>query len=253
MKSVPAIIISLLLIVHTAAAASEQIRLTNGEWPPYLSEHLPHNGAASHIVKEAFAAVDIDVEYGFFPWKRSYQLAKEGAWNGTLIWVKTPESEKDFYYSDIVVADPEYLFSLKSRKLKWKKIRDLKGLTIGVPLHTVYPTLEAAEKDGILSIDRSDDYDSLYQRLLHKQIDAVPQVNQAGKYFLRTSLNKKDLAKITHSPTILQLRQYHLILSKNVADNKRLLGLFNQGLAILKARGRYYEIISALDSGEYDK
>lgn len=253
MKSLPTLIIALLLTVHSVAGANEQIRLTNGEWPPYLSEKLPQNGAASHIVTEAFAAVGVDVEYGFFPWKRAYQLAVDGIWHGTLIWVKTPERERDFYYSDVVISDPEYLFYLKSRKLKWKEVKDLKNLNIGATLHTVYPTLEAAEKEGILTIDRSGNYDNLYQRLLHKRIDAIPQVNQVGKYFQRARLSKKDRVQITHSSTVLQLRQYHLILSKNVEENSRFIELFNQGLAILKASGRYYEIISALDTGEYDK
>ncbi len=50
--------------------AAETIRLTNGEWQPYLSKDAPHHGFASHIVTEAFALVGVEVEYGFFPWKR---------------------------------------------------------------------------------------------------------------------------------------------------------------------------------------
>ncbi len=258
-RNVPAIqslftvLIALVLLTHTSASANERIRLTNGEWPPYLSEKLPHNGAASQIVHEAFAAVGIDVEYCFFPWKRAYNLAINGTYNGSLVWVKTSKREQDFYYSDIVITDPEYLFQLKSNKFKWKNINDLKGRTIGATLHTAYPTLEAAERQGILKIHRSGNYDKLYTRLLHERIDAIPQVSQVGKYYQRTSLTKKERAKITYSPTVLQLRQYHLILSKTVPENERFIELFNQGLAIIKASGRYYQIISAMDAGEYDK
>ncbi len=52
-----------------AAQTSKTIRLTNG-WQPYLSKDVPHHGFASHIVTEAFALVGVEVEYGFFPWKR---------------------------------------------------------------------------------------------------------------------------------------------------------------------------------------
>ncbi|MEE9297196.1 MAG: amino acid ABC transporter substrate-binding protein, partial [Phycisphaerae bacterium] len=65
-----------------AAQTSKTIRLTNGEWQPYLSKDSPHHGFASHIVTEAFALVGVEVEYGFFPWKRSFKLAKEGTWDG---------------------------------------------------------------------------------------------------------------------------------------------------------------------------
>ena len=126
------------VLIWSAAFAQDRIKLTNGEWAPYLSKNQPHFGAASHIVREAFSAVGVEVEYGFFPWKRSYRLAQKGAWNGTLVWVYTPERAKDFLYSDVVIKDQEYLFHLKSRVLKWQEIADLQGLTIGVTPHTVY-------------------------------------------------------------------------------------------------------------------
>ena len=115
-KGVYAFIFAMMLM-GGELAAQDRVRLTNGEWAPYLSEHLPHHGAASHIVKEAFAAVGIQTQYGFFPWKRSYKLARQGKWGGTLVWVYTPERAKDFYYTDVVITEVEYLFHLKEKKL----------------------------------------------------------------------------------------------------------------------------------------
>lgn len=65
-------------VIATTAHARDHVVLSNGEWAPYLSENLPHYGAASHIVQAAFAAVDVEVRYEFYPWKRSYKLALEG-------------------------------------------------------------------------------------------------------------------------------------------------------------------------------
>ncbi len=232
--------------------AQERVRLTNGEWAPYLSEHLPHYGAASHIVKEAFAAVGIETQYGFYPWNRSYKLAKEGKWDGTLVWVYTPERAQDFLYTDVVIKEVEYLFHLKEKKIDWEKIEDLKGLTIGATLHTVYPPLEGAETQGLLRIERVGNYDNLYRRLLNHRIDAIPQVSQVGKYYLRTTLSPEDREKITYSKTVLQERKYHVILSKVPKGNKELIALFNKGLAIIRANGTYDAIAKALDSGAYD-
>ena len=39
------------------AESAKTIRLTNGEWQPYLSKDVPHHGFASHVVTEAFAQV----------------------------------------------------------------------------------------------------------------------------------------------------------------------------------------------------
>ena len=232
--------------------AQDRVRLTNGEWAPYLSEHLPQHGAASHVVKEAFAAVGIETQYGFYPWKRSYKLAKEGKWDGTLVWVYTPERAKDFLYTDVVITEVEYLFHLKEKRLAWERIEDLKGLSIGATLHTVYPPLERAEARGLLYIERAGNYDNLYRRLLNHRIDAIPQVSQVGKYYLRTTLSPEDREKITYSGTVLQERRYHVILSKVPERNSALIPLFNKGLATIRANGTYDAIIRALDSGAYD-
>jgi polar amino acid transport system substrate-binding protein len=236
-----------------AAATADRIRLTNGEWAPYLSERLPHFGAASHIVAEAYKAAGIDVQYGFFPWKRSYKLAREGHWHGTLVWVYTAERAEDFLYSDVVIRDPEYLFHLKSRSLNWQTPADLAGLTIGATLHTVYPTLELAAAAGILRLERAGNYDSLYQRLLKRRIDAIPQVSQVGRYYQQQTLSAEERDRITHAPTIVQERQYHLILSKKAAGSGALIARFNEGLRAIKADGTYARIIKALETGAYDE
>ena len=59
--------------------AEDTINLTNGEWPPYLSEQLPENGFASAVVRESLNAVGMNVRYGYYPWKRAYLYAKNGA------------------------------------------------------------------------------------------------------------------------------------------------------------------------------
>lgn len=230
----------------------EKIRLTNGEWAPYLSQNLPQHGCASDIVKKAFAAVGIEVDYGFFPWKRSYKLAKEGIWNGTVVWVYTEERAKDFLYSDVVISANEYLFHLKELDLHWETIDDLAGLKIGGTLHTVYPAFKTAEDRGIITIERSGTYANLFRRLLKKRIDAIPQVKQVGFYLIRKTLPSADQGKITYSPTIIQKRQYHLILSKSIAENAAFLRKFNEGLQIIKESGKYAQLLSALVEGEYD-
>jgi len=245
-------VIWIILLPCSQTMAIERVRLTNGEWAPYLSERLPHGGAASHIVKEAFAAVGIETQYGFFPWKRSYKLARDGKWDGTLVWVRTPDRAEDFYYTDVVIAEVEYLFHLKEKRLHWKNIEDLKGLSIGATLHTVYPPIERAEAHGLLRIERAGNYDNLYRRLLNHRIDAIPQVSQVGKYYLRTTLSPEDRDKITYATTVLQERRYHVILSKVPNGNKALIPLFNKGLEIIRSNGTYDTILKELDRGAYD-
>ncbi len=247
----------LFFVIYTSTAFSEEIvNITSGEWPPYLSEKLTHYGAGSHIVTEAFWAVGIKVNYGFFPWKRSYKYAKKGkgerkTWHGSVVWVHTEERAKSFDYSDVVIEDSEVLFYLKEKPLKWDSINDLNGKKIGGTAHTTYPLFEKAENEGKLVIQRAGNYDTLFNRLLGGRIDAIPQVKRVGQYFLQKNFVAEDQEKITFSPTVIQNRKYHLIFSKQRPENKKILTLFNEGLVKIKKTGKYNKILNNLQSGKY--
>ena len=81
------------------AQTRDTIRLTNGEWPPFMSKNGPHHGVASHVITEAFALVGVEVEFGFFPWARSLKLAKEGVWDGSAAWWDREERYPYVFYS----------------------------------------------------------------------------------------------------------------------------------------------------------
>ena len=245
--------------ISSMLQAKDNIRLANGEWPPYLSANLYQHGFASDIVKEAFAAVNIDVEYGFFPWPRSFQYAKSGRgsskelWHGSVVWVHSVERAKYFYYSEPVMSEQQVLFFLKTKVNNWSKIEDLQGIHIGGTSHTVYPVFEEAEKKKILTIERAGNYSVLFERLLSGRIDAIPLEKKVAAYFLRTNLTKEKRDLITFAPTIIQNRVFHLILSKKHQNNKALIELFNQGLNKIKLDGTYHKLEDDLSAGKYDR
>jgi len=240
------LLIALLFSSTSSSSSADLVRLTNGEWKPYLSKHLPDYGVASLVVREAFAAVGMQVEYGFFPWKRSYVIAADGEWDGSVVWVKTPEREKEFLYSDIVISDTQHLFYLRSNPVVWKSGADLKGKKIGLTLHTAYPILENLEKKGVIRIERAGNYEELFQRLLERRIDAVPMELNVGNQLLNTTLDQAQKELITYSPTVIDTREFHLIISKSISAGSEVVSKFNRGLKIIRESGLYKEILSRL-------
>lgn len=245
-----------MMITEVTPIAGDRVILASGEWPPYLSEHLPNYGAASYIVEKAFNAVGIEVEYFFRPWVRSYRYAEQGnaegnPCHGTVVWVYATKRAESFNYSDVVIEDTEVLFHLKENPLKWSTVEDLKGKIIGGTLHTAYPIFEKAESKGILTIQRAGNYDTLFQRLLAGRIDAVPQVKHVGQHFIETSLSEDEKKHITFSETVVCQRNYHLIFSKIGDADQRYLKLFNKGLRIIREDGTYNRIMQDLDIGTY--
>ena len=236
------------------AYAAETVRITNGEWQPFLSEHAPHYGFASHIVTEAFALVGVEVEYGFFPWKRSMELAKNGRWDGTAVWSETEERKEDFYYTDAVAHQRLYLFHLKSLPFDWNTLEDLRGTKIGGTVEYSYgEEFDAAEEAGVIFIDRASKDEQGLRKLLKGRVEVFAGEIMVTYEQARDVFSEEEAASITHNITPIDERPMFLLLSKAVDGNERLRDLFNQGLKRLKDSGRYDQIIADGIAGKYAK
>ncbi|WP_026972056.1 substrate-binding periplasmic protein [Aliagarivorans marinus] len=258
MKRILSACFLLLLLTQSwhISAAKRQVCITSGEWPPNLSSRLPEYGFASHIIEQAFAKVDVEVHYVFYPWKRSYAYAKEGRTpfqpcHASAIWQFTEERSEYFLYSSRVLTEYEFLYHLNDNDIEWEQIRDLAGLTIGATLHTVYPELERAASQGYITIERAGDYEKLFQRLLMNRVDAVPMISGLANYYFDQQLNDAQKQRISYADKALSERHYHLIFSKANPESKEMLALFNQGLMLLQDSHEYQGLLSRWQSGFY--
>ena len=240
------------LLSHTAVG--ETLRLTNGEWPPYLSKELKHYGVASHIVESAFKNVGISVKYGFFPWKRSFILAQRGKWDGSVIWSITKERKKNFYFSQPVAHDVNVFFYMKSKPFEWKKYSDLKGLIIGGTLSYYYgKEFTKNEKDGNIYVERSVKDETGFKKLLNRRIDLFVCNLDVGYHLINNMYPIETASLITNHAKPIVEAPLSLILSKKIDKNKRLIKLFNKGLQQLKDSGNYDAYYDSSRRGKYKK
>lgn len=143
-----------LVSLFPGCVLGESVRITNGEWPPFTSERLPDKGPLSRIVSEAFALEGVTVEYGYFPWKRSYDYARSGKWDGSVGWAPTPKHQQDFLMSKPVLTVDKGLFHLKNLPFDWKTIDDLKGWKVGSTAGYSYgDEWDKAVGDGRLKVE----------------------------------------------------------------------------------------------------
>lgn len=228
----------LLVLLSSQVCARETVRLTNGEWPPYLSKELEGFGVASRIVTEAFANVGIKVEYGFFPWARAYEIAKTGKWDGSVVWSYSDEREKYFYFSKPVVIRKMVFFHMKDYAFDWKTMQDLKGIPIGATLRYHYGTaFEEAEKSGLITVIRLP-YDELnLRKLYHGRIKLFVGDELVTPTMIAKHFTLEQRSRFTHHPKPLDVGGYHLILSKKVPENRNLIVLFNKGLEQIRKSG----------------
>ena len=237
-----------------AVEAQDRIRITNGEWPPFLSKALPHFGAVSQIIAEAFALEGVAVEYGFFPWKRAYKLAESGEWDATAVWVNSDERAQAFLFSESVLTSQNVFFYLKDFPIDWEKLEDLADITIGASIGYYYgEDFEQAEKEGRIKVERSFD-DEMNLRMLQKgRIQACIVDLYVGYALLRKNFPPEALQQIIHHPKPVTETSYHLLFSKQYESRTAQLSTFNKGLNKLKESGTFDRYLQDALEGKYDR
>jgi polar amino acid transport system substrate-binding protein len=227
------------------AQAQDTIRLTTGKWQPFTSKSAPHYGFASHIVTEVFALVGVEVEYGFFPWKRAMKLARDGKWDGSMIWYDTEERRADFFYSDPIARATNCFFHLKSYQFDWNGFEDLKDVRVGGTSEYSYGmAFDAAEKAGIFRTHRAISDEVGLTNLLKGRIDVFPGGLLVTYEQIRDIFSEQEAALFTRHPKHISKIPLYLLLSKKVLGNEQMRDRFNEGLRMLKESGKYDQIIA---------
>jgi polar amino acid transport system substrate-binding protein len=230
----------LVLTIASTTFASETVRITNGEWPPFTSERIQHAGVLSRLVSEAFALEGVTVEYSYFPWKRAYESAKTGEFDGSVGWAPTPAHLQDFYMSDPVIDVDKAFFHLKTTPFTWTTLEDLHPWRIGSTAGYSYgPDWDQAVKEGQLQIEEVTMDEQNIRKLVAKRVDVVAMEIEVADYMIQTFLTPEEAASITRHPKLLMQTPICLALSRESNRSETLLARFNRGLRLLKSSGRY--------------
>lgn len=246
-------LVALALSIIGTSSAEETVRMASGEWPPFTSERLKDFGVYSRIVSEAFALEGLRVEYGFFPWSRSYNYVVNGAWDGSLTWAPTPEKVSEVLFSDPVFRHTKVFFHRKNYVFDWNAIDDLKGVKIGATVKYTYGSdFDQAAKDGRVSVEYVTSDLQNFKKLLAGRIQIFPSDVSVGYELLNSNFTPGEVGLLTHYPKPVEETDTCVIFTKNnIERSQDLLDRFNRGLRKLKELGRYDELLEASRRGEF--
>lgn len=239
--------------IYNYSYAEKVINLTNGEWPPFSSKNLKHYGVFSKIVTEAFKLQGIEVKWSWFPWKRSYYLAKTGTYDGSITWAPTSEREKDFYFSDPVMNITKVIFHRKSTNINWNKIDDLKKYRISITRSYTYSkNFDNAVKNKILNITYVNKDNESFKLLISNRVDIFPMEKSVGYYILNKYFKSYN-NEITTNKKPIYKATIHLVITrkKGLYNANFYLKNFNTGLKKLKKNGKYSQFILESERGDY--
>lgn len=242
MKRVFRYVLACFLILASAvpAVSAEKVLLTSGEWPPFYSQSLPHGGVANRVIVESFELVGIEVEFSFEPWMRALESAQHGPAVGSAGWLKTPEREKAFIYSDPVFYSERVFFRRWDTRFDWQTLEDVKDMRIAVTLGSAeeFP-LQEVLATGAGKVDIAQSYASGMRKLAANRVDLYACNLEVGLYVLKNHIPPEESALITYHPRPIFEESNHLIISRRVVGAEEIILKFNEGLRQLKESGQY--------------
>ncbi|MCF3098276.1 substrate-binding periplasmic protein [Aeromonas australiensis] len=226
----------------SVAVRAETVRIAVGEWPPYISESLPHQGFLCEVVRQAFAESGLDISFHFYPWSKAYQLTWDGKYLITMPWFRSAERERDFYLSAALGHFTTRLFTLGGTPLK--NLAELKGEPVGVTRGYFYGDGFTA-RQAALALEWSDSDEESMEKLMTGRIHYLVMDEQVARALFR---QYKELHQITAIPDLVGYpepvwsKPAYLLVRKSEPDARHLITLFNGGLLKLRRSGRLDEL-----------
>ncbi len=244
-------IASLLLIVSSFTEA-ETVRIAGEEWSPFSSKSLPNQGLMNHIISDAFAVHGVEVEFGYFPTKRSLELVKQGEWDASGGWSPIEDRANDYYFTNPIFEETIVLFHRKDLEFDWNQIEDLKKWRIGATGSLYYgEAFKIAEASGDYTISRVPEDLINMRKLLHGRIDLFPFTLEAGIQSLQDSFTKEQREQITYHKKPILKGPLVLLVSKKIDNAEEIVEWFNSGIEIIRESGNYDSYFENLNNGRY--
>lgn len=244
MRSIFVFLLSIFSFSLASNADDQTVRLTIGDWKPFIEQRdEAAHGIAVSVVEAAFQESDYSVEWGFFPWARAYALSEVGSWDGSAVWYHSEKRAEGFLYSDPVFTFQQALVCHNDTDPNWETFEDLLSRRIGSLFFNEHPHIGNFLKDANKPPQLFPSYRTLYNSLASNRIDCIIIHPVAHKYFLDEFFPDQviplRIASKEFPPAHLSL-----IVSKRAKNAERLIESFNQGLRNIRTSGLYTEIVT---------
>jgi polar amino acid transport system substrate-binding protein len=227
-------LVTIWLTASAGSAMAADVVVSTLEWPPYTSANLPKGGASTEVVRQAFAAADVDMGVEILPWKRAISAAREDQKIVAYYPGYHCRHVDGFVASNPIGSGPLGFAENIEAPVTWASIDDIgeQRLKVGTVLGYAN-TDEFDEKAGtgwIRAIPARDDITNL-RKLLLQRIDMAVIDKLVLSYLLATESslqNQSDQLQFNAVP--LEEKTLYLCFNDD-ADGLAMRDRFNEGLA----------------------
>jgi|GEM_PF-2757811 len=225
-----------------AQAKTQVVSLVATNYAPYYFADLTNQGFVDEIISQAFALADIESKVNYYPWKRSFELAKFGVTQGIFTISKSSEREEIFLFSEPIIDINIRLLTKKSNSALPSKYVNIDSL---LPLvlanNKEYKLPESLENEKLNFISTIDD-ETAIRVLLSNRVDLVVIDEDVANYLIHKHFMEHKDALRFFGPPMAKIPQY-LAVAKSLDNAQEIIDAFNQGLNSLKNSGTFARII----------
>lgn len=201
------------------AAWSQQtsnIRLVGFDYPPfYQKRYNALEGIAVDLAQELFFRLGLRQHTSLFPLKRALDMLRNGAADGTMILIKTPERSEYLLFSIPVMTVRGLIWSVPGEGRPaptYDTLEDLRDYRIGVTRGYSYgPELDELLKT--MTVDTANSDYSNYRKLLQGRIDIFPCNEIVARGLFREHPELRG--KFAHSEKSFMTWVLRMAISKN--------------------------------------
>lgn len=227
-------LVTIWLTASAGNAMAADVTVSTLEWPPYTSANLPKGGASTEVIRQAFAAAELDMGLEILPWKRAISAAREDE-NIVAYYPGYHCRHVDgFVASNPIGSGPLGFAENIEAPVTWSSIDDIgeQRLKVGTVLGYAN-TDEFDEKAGtgwIRAIPARDDVTNL-RKLLLQRIDMAVIDKLVLSYLLATEETLKNQSdQLQFNSVTLEEKTLYLCFNDD-ADGLAMRDRFNAGLA----------------------
>jgi polar amino acid transport system substrate-binding protein len=229
-------------LLPLASLRAETLRIVAEHWPPYVDEAAPQQGLAIDIITTALMRAQYDYRIDYQPWPRALEGGKIGVYDLIAnIWY-SDERAVDLDYSEPYLINDMRFVKRKDSSIKFKKLKDLDGLTIGTVKDYAYPK-EFAAANNFIKVSSPELLPSL-NGLVKGESDLVIGDLNAINYVLMKFLPVES-KKLEILPKSVGLSRLYVAASKSNPNHAKIIADFNEALRSMQKDGTYQSIIDA--------
>jgi polar amino acid transport system substrate-binding protein len=234
-------VLAALAMMWSTPRAAETLRIVTEELPPYnFTENGRITGLSTEVVEAVLKEIGVEASIHSMPWARAYDMAQNT--ENVLIYsiTRTPAREKLFKWVGIVAPTDWYLFSLKSREVKLRRLDDAR------PYQIATVNEDAGEQylvgKGFVigrNLQQSNRYEANYEKLRLGRVDLWVANELNALYLARRAGDdpNKVLVRALHIADMSAEPGLSMAFGPKTSD--ALVQRFRSGLEAIKKNGTY--------------